>query len=239
MLSIVSVTSSAPSRRGSIYSGATALCKSCLLRPAAVSKTPVRSSFCPQSLFPDRPSRLGRRSQTQGDCLRGPGKRPGLRHWTLAAQGGSGSLEAAPYLGRGQDSARPKRAPYSYSYRGRALDYLGGSQNVAGPLQTHFLPGLWAATWATAYPPLLANSGPFQGLRPAPGSGPHWAEVPLTPTGCPHVSPFPCYLFQRNHAGKRWAGGAPTWVRRASGKTEFGTKCKRGEPGWGVGAGLC
>lgn len=60
----------------------------------------MRSSFSPQSLFPDWPSRLGRRSQGQGDSLPSTGKRPRLRHRTLATHGGSGGVRSAPISGQ-------------------------------------------------------------------------------------------------------------------------------------------
>ena len=118
MLSIVSVTSSVPSPRGSISSGATALCKSYLLRPSRGFQNPREKQFLSSVI-------VSRLAQPAGEEKPDPG-RLSSRPWEEAGlatldPGGSGCLEvsrSSPVSGqRPGQLPGPARAPY----RGRAL----------------------------------------------------------------------------------------------------------------------
>lgn len=192
----------------------------------------MRSSFSPQSLFPDWPSRLGRRSQTQGDSPPGPGKRPGLRHRTLFAHGVSGSPDAASHLGRGQAMVRPGQMPGPGRGSLGAGPWLRAERGLSRkssewcwPPENR--PGFWASLLTHPSFLIMASS---QGRQPSPRRGQDWAEVPPhSHRMWPRFSPLPMLHVTKNRGGKKVGWGIPT-VDRGRPQVRLGSdeKCKVG-----------
>lgn len=111
---------------------------------------------------------------------------------------------------------------------GRAL-----SEERAGSPR-RFSEGCWGpanapATWATAYAPLLPNSGPFQRLRPAPRCGPPGRKFPSHSPDIPtflSVPPHPAMCSQEPKQKEDGPGGAPKWAEEDLGQ-DWGVERER------------
>lgn len=187
MLSIVSATSSAPSQRGSSSSPEPQACARAACRcPAAVFQNPVRSSFWLQSLFPDWPSRLGRRSQAQETVFqalgRGQACDTGPRRLRESSTRPPHPVSGQrPRWHKAQEEAPEGPGPW------RTKPGLSSkSSNHAGPPRTIFLPRLQAAIWPLPTQHLFLSPRPKDA-----GQSPEGAEAgrALRPHLCPHIAP--------------------------------------------------
>lgn len=173
MLSIVSATSSAPSQRGSSSSPEPQACARAACRcPAAVFQNPVRSSFWLQSLFPDWPSRLGRRSQAQETVFQALGRGQACDTGPRRLRESSTRPPPTPSLGRGQGGTRPrKRLLRGQVPGGPSPDYLASPQTMQGPqgpsscLDFRQPSGLCRPSISSYRPVPRTQASPQKGLR--------------------------------------------------------------------------